>query len=44
MDTVDERVRNILTKKQIVNNALLGENIDAFEVGDMSTMEILSCL
>lgn len=44
MDTVDERVRNILTKKQIVNNALLGEDIDAFEVGDMSTMEILSCL
>lgn len=44
MDTVDERVRNILTKKQTVNNALLGENVDSFEVGDMSAMEILSCL
>lgn len=44
MDTVDERVRNILTRKQTVNNALLGENVDSFEVGDMSAMEILSCL
>lgn len=42
--TIDEHVRDILAKKQIVNNALLGENIDSFQTGDLSALELLSCL
>ena len=30
--------------KQAVNNALLGEDCDEFETGDMSALELLSCL
>jgi SNF2 family DNA or RNA helicase len=42
--TIEEHVRDILAKKQAVNNALLGENCDEFETGDMSALELLSCL
>ena len=43
-DTVEEHVMDILARKQTVNNALLGESIDVFDRGDLSAMEILSCL
>lgn len=44
MDTVDEHVRSILAKKQVVNDALLNENSDSFDIGTLTAMEILSCL
>lgn len=43
-DTVEEHVMDILARKQAVNNALLGEKNDSFERGNLSAMEILSCL
>ena len=42
--TIEEHVRDILAKKQAVNNALLGEDCDEFETGEMSALELLSCL
>lgn len=42
--TIEEHVRDILAKKQSVNNALLGEKIDSFETGELSAMELISCL
>ena len=42
--TIEEHVRDILAKKQAVNNALLGEDCDEFATGDMSALELLSCL
>lgn len=42
--TIEEHVRDILAKKQSVNNALLGEKIDSFETGELSALELLSCL
>ena len=42
--TIEEHVRDILAKKQSVNNALLGEKIDSFKTGELSAMELLSCL
>lgn len=42
--TIEEHVRDILSKKQSVNNALLGEKIDSFETGELSAMELISCL
>lgn len=42
--TIEEHVRDILAKKQSVNNALLGEKIDSFETGELSNLELLSCL
>ena len=42
--TIEEHVRDILARKQAVNNALLGEDCDEFETGEMSALELLSCL
>jgi len=43
-DTIDERVRDILARKTIVNNALLDENCDEFQFTDVSPLELMSCL
>ena len=42
--TIEEHVRDILARKQAVNNALLGEDCDEFETGEMSALELVSCL
>ena len=42
--TIEEHVREILARKQAVNNALLGEHIDSFETGDFTAMELIKCL
>ena len=42
--TIEEHVRDILAKKQAVNNALLGEDNDSFETSEFSALELLSCL
>lgn len=42
--TIEEHVRDILATKMTINNALLGENCGEFSLGNMSAMELLSCL
>ena len=43
-DTIEERVREILAKKMIVNNSMLEENCDEFIISGISSMDLLSCL
>ena len=42
--TIDEHVRNILGQKMAINNAMLDEHCSEFSIGDMSALELMSCL
>jgi SNF2 family DNA or RNA helicase len=43
-ETIDEHVRNILGQKMAINNAMLDEHCSEFSIGDMSALELMSCL
>ena len=43
-DTIEERVRELLEKKQTVNNSILDENNSELSLAQTSTMDILGCL
>ena len=43
-DTIEERVRELLEKKQTVNNSILDENNSELSLAPTSTMDILGCL
>lgn len=43
-DTIEDHVRDILSRKMAVNNALLEEDCDEFAVGGLSALELMSCL
>jgi SNF2 family DNA or RNA helicase len=43
-DTIEERVRELLEKKQTVNNSILDEDNKELSVSQTSTMDILGCL
>ena len=42
--TIEEHVREILARKQAINNAMLRENNDSFETSNFTAMELLKCL
>ena len=42
--TIDEHVRGILGQKMAINNAMLDEHCSEFSIGDMSALELMSCL
>ena len=43
-DTIEERVRELLEKKQTVNNSILDEDNKELSLNETSTMDILGCL
>ena len=43
-DTIEERVRELLEKKQTVNNSILDEDNKELSLSETSTMDILGCL
>lgn len=43
-DTIEERVRELLEKKQTVNNSILDEDNKELSMSQVSTMDILGCL
>ena len=43
-DTIEERVRELLEKKQTVNNSILDEDNKELSLSQTSTMDILGCL
>lgn len=42
--TIEEHVREILARKQAINNAMLRENNDSFEISNFTAMDLIKCL